>query len=109
MLTSNASGPALAPAADPIAARFEALARMKTALATVGLPFDDLRVFGQARCNVHVRCLGRTTAEKWAAVLRATFAGAQVRVAPHVWNAAQNKGTCLLPTKRVGYLVTVAA
>lgn len=92
-----------------MSARAEALAAMQTRLASAGLGHESISVFGAVRCNVHVRCVGRDTADKWARLLRAVFKGAKVYVAPHEWPAATNKGTCLLPTKRRGYLVAVAA
>jgi len=92
-----------------VSARAEALAAMQARLATAGLGHESISVFGAVRCNVHVRCIGRDTADKWAALLGAVFKGARVYVGPHEWPAAENKGTNLRPTKRRGYLVAVAA
>jgi hypothetical protein len=92
-----------------VSARAEALAAMRTRLASAGLGHESITVFGAVRCNVHVRCVGRDTADKWARLLSAVFKGAKVYVGSHEWNAAENKGTCLRPTKRRGYLVAVTA
>jgi hypothetical protein len=92
-----------------VSARAEALAAMQARLASAGLGHESIKVFGAVRCNVHVCCVGRDTADKWARLLGAVFKGAKVYVAPHEWLAKHNKGTCLLPTKRHGYLVAVAA
>ena len=82
---------------------------MKAKLASLGLGFEKIHVFGAIRCNVHVQCISRDTASKWASVLGKVFAGAKVVVAPTVWDAVTNKGTCLRPTQRHGFLVAVAA
>ena len=92
-----------------MSARAEALAAMRARLATAGLGHESISVFGAVRCNVHVRCIGRDTADKWAALLGSVFKGAKVYVGAHEWLASENKGTCLRPTKRRGYLVAVAA
>lgn len=82
---------------------------MRARLASAGLGHESIEVFGAVRCNVHVRCVGRDTADKWAALLGRVFKGAKVYLGPHQWPAADNKGTCLRPTMRRGYLVAVAA
>jgi len=92
-----------------VSARAEALAAMQARLASVGLAHESISVFGAVRCNVHVRCVGRDTADKWAALLGSVFKDAKVYIGPHRWPAAKNKNTCLRPTMRHGYLVTVAA
>lgn len=84
-------------------------ADMVAKLRQLGLPFEKLTVFGRIRCNVHVVCEGRDTAQRWAQALSAVFSGTKVGCVPHRWNASENKGTCLRPTMRKGYLVTVAA
>lgn len=92
-----------------VSARAEALAAMQARLASAGLAYESISVFGAVRCNVQVRCVGRDTADKWAALLGLVFKGAKVYIGPHRWPAAKNKNTCLRPTMRHGYLVTVAA
>jgi hypothetical protein len=92
-----------------VSARADAHAAMQARLASAGLGYESISVFGAVRCNVHVRCVGRDTADKWARLLSTVFKGAKVYVGLHEWNAAENKGTCLRPTKRRGYLVAVTA
>lgn len=82
---------------------------MQAKLEAAGLPFVQIKVFGVLRCNVHVTCLSRDAAAKWATLLAGVFKGAKVACVEHSWNAAANKGTCLLPTMRDGFLVAVAA
>lgn len=89
-------------------ARAKALAAMQARLESSGLGHESILVFGAVRCNVHVKCIGRDTADKWARLLGAVFKGEKVYVGPHEWNAAENKGTSLRPTKRHGYLIAVA-
>jgi hypothetical protein len=55
---------------------------------------------------IHVRCLGRDTAQKWAALL-AQIAGKAPVIAPSAWEAKHNKNTVLKPTLINGYLVAV--
>ncbi len=90
-------------------AKTETLAAMKERLASVGLGHEEISVFGAVRCNVHVRCVSRKTAEKWGVLLGQIFKGAKVYIGASTWPAAKNKGTCLLPTMRKGYLIAVAA
>lgn len=85
------------------------LEQMEAKFKSIGLPYHDLRVFGTLRCNVHVRCVGRTTADKWAHVLNTVFPKVPIRMVPTMWPAVENKGTCLLPTQVRGYLVAVMA
>lgn len=92
-----------------VSTRAEALAAMQTRLQSAGLGHESITVFGAVRCNVHVRCVSRDTADKWARLLGEVFQGSTVYVGPHEWSAAMNKGTGLRPTKRRGYLVAVAA
>jgi len=81
---------------------------MKAKLKQLGIPFEKIDVFGAIRCNVHVVCLGRETANKWAAILAKVFK-VKPYLGEHSWNAAENRGTSMLPTKRHGFLITVAA
>lgn len=78
-------------------------------LKQTGIGYEDIKVFGAIRCNVHVTCVSRTTATKWAQLLATVFKGAKVSTTPTVWYAKKNKGTCLLPTVRKGFLIAVAA
>lgn len=84
-------------------------AAMKAKFETVGLGFESINVFGAIRCNVHVKCVSRDTAGKWAALLFQVFQGVKVSVTATVWDAVDNKGTNLLPTKRHGFLIAVAS
>ena len=81
---------------------------MQAKLSTAGIPAESIKVFGAIRCNVHVTCVGRETAQKWAELLAQVFK-AKVALVPHEWNAVENKGTSMRPTKRSGFLVAVAA
>ncbi|KQP02489.1 hypothetical protein [Pseudorhodoferax sp. Leaf265] len=85
------------------------LADMKSKLESAGIPYESIQVFGAICCNVHITCLSIDAAEKWSQLLVGVFKGAQVRVADYTWNASKNKGTSMLPTKRRGYLVALAA
>lgn len=89
--------------------RTELLAAMQAKLEQAGIGFESVKVFGVIRCNVHITCVSRDTAGKWAALLGQMFTGARVSLVPTVWEAAENKGTCLNPTIRKGFLVAVAA
>lgn len=89
--------------------RAEILEAMRTKLLAVGLGCETLKVFGTIRCNVHVTCVGRDTADKWAQLLSAVFKGAKVSVIPTVWEASKNLGGNLNPTMRKGFLIAVAA
>jgi hypothetical protein len=81
---------------------------MKQKLPRVGLGFESIDVFGTIRCNVHVKCISRKTADKWAQLLGTIFKGVRVSLRPTVWDAVENKGTCLNPTRRQGFLIAVA-
>jgi hypothetical protein len=85
------------------------LTEMQAKLDALPLGKESIKVFGAIRCNVHVVCGSRATAAKWVAVLNTMFKDAKVYCGPHTWDAKENKGTCLLPTKREGFLVAVAA
>lgn len=84
-------------------------AAMKSKLSELGLAHESIKVFGAIRCNVHVVCVSRATAHKWASALATVFNGAKVNLVPTLWDAVENKGTCLLSTKRKGFLIAVAA
>lgn len=88
--------------------RFEMNRQMQVKLEEVGIPAESIKVFGAIRCNVHVICVGRETAQKWASLLAQVFQ-TKVSLVDHCWNAVDNKGTSMLPTKRSGFLVAVAA
>jgi len=81
---------------------------MRARLESAGIGHESIKVFGAIKCNVHVTCSSRNTADKWAMLLGSVFKGARVYVGEHTWNAADNKGTCLRPTMRSGFLVAVA-
>lgn len=85
------------------------LADIKAKLEEARIPHETIQVFGTTRCNVHIKCLSIDAASKWAALLSSVFKGAKVHSGPYVWNAAENKGTSMRPTKRRGYLVSVMA
>lgn len=68
-----------------------------------------MKVFGTFRTNVHVLCVGRDTATRWAYALYTVFPDARVATSETSWNTKVNHGTCLLPSKVRGFLVTVAA
>lgn len=82
---------------------------MRTKLEQAGIPFEAVKVFGRIRCNVHVTCVGRDTADKWALLLAKVFGGAAPHVCATMWEAKDNRGGCLNPTMRKGFLVSVAA
>lgn len=82
---------------------------MEAKLKAAGLGFESIKVFGVIRQNVHITCVSRDTADKWALLLSGVFKGAKVALVPTVWDAATNKGTNLRPTKSSGFLVAVAA
>ena len=88
--------------------RAQILAAMQKRLETAGLGFESLKVFGAIRINVHVVCVSRETAEKWGRLL-AQALHAKPTIVPTTWDAAENKGTNLRPTKRAGYLIAIAA
>lgn len=82
---------------------------MKTKLESAGIAFEEIAVFGAIRCNVHIKCLSREAAEKWATLLAQVFRGAKVSTIETMWDAKTNKGTNLMPTMRRGFLVAVSA
>jgi hypothetical protein len=78
---------------------------IQTQLEKSGIGFEEIKVFGVLRCNVHVVCMSRETAQKWVSLLQQGFKGAKVTMSQHVFNAKQNKNTVLKPTVRKGFLV----
>ena len=94
---------------NALASRSELIGRMQTKLQSCGLGYETLKVFGAIRCNVHVTCISRDTANKWAQLLGSVFKGASVKVTPAVWDAKKNTGGNLNPTMRKGFLIAVAA
>lgn len=81
---------------------------MQSKLAEAGIPHESIKVFGVIRQNVHVICLSRDTAQKWSHLLGSLFPASKVACVSHMWNAVENKGTQMRPTKRRGWLVAVA-
>lgn len=81
---------------------------MQAKLASLGFGFESLKVFGTIRQNVHVVCISRNTADKWAMTLATIFKGGKITCTPTTWEAAENKNTTLRPTMRKGWLVTAA-
>lgn len=82
-------------------------AKLKALLEQTGLPHDEILVFGPTRTYVHVRCVGESTAQKWAHLLGSLFPEVGARVVPTAWEARENRGSCLRPTMRRGWLVSV--
>ena len=82
--------------------------QMTAKLAQLGIPSESIKVFGRARCNIHIICVSRSTAQRWAHVLHTISGGARVTVTGHAWEAKTQHGTCLRPTMRHGYLIAVA-
>lgn len=70
-----------------------------------GIGYEEIKVFGVIRCNVHVVCVSRDTAQKWVLLLQQGFKGAKISMGQHVWNAKENKNTVLKPTVRKGFLI----
>ena len=46
--------------------------------------------------------------DKWSHLLGSLFPASKVACVSHMWNAVENKGTSMRPTKRSGWLVAVA-
>lgn len=78
---------------------------LQAQLEKAGLGFEEIKVFGVIRCNVHIVCVSRETAQKWVLLLQQGFKGAKVSMGMHVWHAKQNKNTVLKPTVRKGFLI----
>ena len=87
---------------------FEINAAMQSKLAQAGIPHESVKVFGVIKQNVHIVCLSRDTADKWAQLLSRVLRCAKVACVAHQWDAVENKGTQMRPTKRKGWLVAVA-
>lgn len=83
-------------------------AKLESKLRAAGLAFESIKVFGTAGTCVHIRCIGRDTATHWAALLAQVF-GKTPAVVESSWEATRNRGTCLKPTMRRGYLVALIA
>lgn len=81
-------------------------AKMESRLKSAGLAFESIKVFGSLGTCVHIRCIGRDTAARWAALLARVF-GKAPTVVESSWEATRNKGACLKPTMRRGYLVAL--
>lgn len=79
-------------------------ARLHEALQRAGLAYEDVKVFGRLRTYVHVKCVAQDTANSWGSLLRKVLGG-PVSIVHTSWEAAMNKGTCLKPTMRRGFLV----
>lgn len=80
---------------------------LRDKLLSLGIGCEALKVFGAIRCNVHVTCVSRDTADKWAQVFNIIFKGSKVSLTPTVWEAAKNIGGNLTPTMRSGFLIAV--
>jgi len=78
-------------------------ALMQSKLQHLGIPYDSVKVFGS---TIHVRCFGRDTADTWQQTLGKIVGGMKVKMVPSMWEAAQNKGTCLVPTMCKGFLIS---
>jgi len=89
--------------------RAELIATMQSKFEAAGLGYETLKVFGAIRCNVHVTCTSRDTANKWAELLGSVFKGSNVKIVPTVWEAKKNLGGNLNPTMHKGFLIAVAA
>ena len=85
------------------------IVEMQKKLSSSGIAFETLKVFGAIRCNVHVTCVSRETANNWAQFLGSIFNGAKVVIVPTIWDAVKNNGGNLNPTKRKGFLISVAS
>ena len=82
-------------------------AKLKALLKKAGIPHEEILVFGPTRTYVHVRCVGKSTAQEWAHLLKSLFPEVRVSVVPTAWEARANRGTCLRPTMRRGWLVSL--
>lgn len=80
--------------------------KLESKLKDTGLAFESIKVFGTLGTCVHILCIGRDTADRWAMLLTQVF-GKAPTVVETSWQAADNKGTCLKPTLRHGYLVVL--
>lgn len=82
-------------------------AKLKALLERAGIPHDEILVFGRTSTYIHIRCVGESTAQRWAGLLGSLFPEAGARVAPTAWEARANRRSCLRPTMRRGWLVSV--
>jgi len=89
--------------------RMTSQAQFEQKLRAVGLPFEQLRVFGTIRVNVHVITIGEDTARKWASLLAKIFPDVRVRMVPTVIYNQVNTNTCLKPSTHGGWLIAVGA
>jgi hypothetical protein len=80
---------------------------MRDKLLSLGIGCETLKVFGTIHCYVHVTCVSRNTADKWAQLFNIIFKGSKVSLTPTVWEAAKNVGGNLTPTMRKGFLIAV--
>ena len=87
----------------------EDIENMEKGLKKVGLPFENIKVFGVIKINVHILCLGEATARKWASLLSKIFPGAKINTVKHMWNAKKNNKSVMFPSMRKGYLIGVIA
>ena len=87
-------------------ARNELHKKLESKLKETGLAFESVKVFGTFSTCVHILCIGRDTADRWALLLTQVF-GKAPTVVESSWETAENKGTCLKPTMRRGYLVSL--
>ena len=81
-------------------------AKMESKLNDAGIAAESIKVFGTLGTCVHIRCIGRDTAARWAALLAQVF-GKTPAVVESSWEATRNRGTCLKPTMRRGWLVSL--
>lgn len=58
--------------------------RFAALLARLGIPADQITVFGASRINVHVTCKSRTTADKWAMALATIEPGREISCVRHM-------------------------
>lgn len=74
--------------------------KIKDILARAGIPALEVQAYGQ---QITVECIGRNTAERAAFLLGHAF---KIRgMIKAAVDAKENKGTCLLPTKRIVWRV----
>ncbi len=78
---------------------------IKSKMEQAGIPHESIAVFGAIRLNVHVKCVGFDSANKWAQIISSALKGADVKVVKTTFEAKENKGTNLRPTMKSGYLI----
>lgn len=83
------------------------LETFKDRLEHAGIGYDSIQVFGTIRTNIHIKCRSEKTAEEWRDLLSTILMKVQGRidVLKTIWEAQENKGTCLKPTCIKGYLI----